>query len=194
MEVYPLCFQKPGPSSTSSLPQSPTSPTPQAVKKKRPEDFKFGKVLGEGSFSTVSSLVSKLAECTIASSAGNSFILGTKREKVWETGTEDKKVRWLSWVGDGRRGNRSACSFGPFLPQTPETQELPAEEAKCGTWMWNFAMTTNIFLNCILVDEWFCYSQTLVLKAFLKLAKMNYIWVGGVKKVVQCKNKGLLTY
>ncbi|KAJ7382291.1 3-phosphoinositide dependent protein kinase-1 [Desmophyllum pertusum] len=33
--------------------ESPTSPTPQAVKKKRPEDFKFGKVLGEGSFSTV---------------------------------------------------------------------------------------------------------------------------------------------
>lgn len=42
-----------GPNSTSSVAHSPTSPTPQPVKKKRPEDFKFGKVLGEGAFSTV---------------------------------------------------------------------------------------------------------------------------------------------
>lgn len=40
-------------SSSSSNSQSPTSPTTPAVKKKKPEDFKFGKVLGEGSFSTV---------------------------------------------------------------------------------------------------------------------------------------------
>ncbi|XP_027039346.1 putative 3-phosphoinositide-dependent protein kinase 2, partial [Pocillopora damicornis] len=39
--------------SSSSNPQSPTSSTTPAVKKKKPEDFKFGKVLGEGSFSTV---------------------------------------------------------------------------------------------------------------------------------------------
>ncbi|RMX49600.1 hypothetical protein pdam_00003014 [Pocillopora damicornis] len=41
--------------SSSSNPQSPTSSTTPAVKKKKPEDFKFGKVLGEGSFSTLGS-------------------------------------------------------------------------------------------------------------------------------------------
>lgn len=38
--------------STNSL-QHTTQPPPQP-RKKRPEDFKFGKILGEGSFSTVS--------------------------------------------------------------------------------------------------------------------------------------------
>ncbi|KAK2557203.1 3-phosphoinositide-dependent protein kinase 1 [Acropora cervicornis] len=46
------------PNSSSSSPQSPASPSlsstsSQPIKKKRPEDFKFGKILGEGSFSTV---------------------------------------------------------------------------------------------------------------------------------------------
>lgn len=45
---------KPSSNSTSSLPDSPTALSPsQPIKKKRPEDFKFGKILGEGSFSTV---------------------------------------------------------------------------------------------------------------------------------------------
>jgi len=45
---------KPTSNSTSSVPESPTSPSSsQPIKKKRPEDFKFGKILGEGSFSTV---------------------------------------------------------------------------------------------------------------------------------------------
>lgn len=40
--------------STSSSPQSPsTTSSSQPLKKKKPEDFKFGKILGEGSFSTV---------------------------------------------------------------------------------------------------------------------------------------------
>lgn len=40
--------------SSYSVPASPTSSSPsQPLKKKRPEDFKFGKILGEGSFSTV---------------------------------------------------------------------------------------------------------------------------------------------
>lgn len=38
-------------SSSSSVPTSPSSSQP--IKKKKPEDFKFGKILGEGSFSTV---------------------------------------------------------------------------------------------------------------------------------------------
>ena len=48
------CLQNAASGSSSSNPQSPTSSTTPAVKKKKPEDFKFGKVLGEGSFSTVS--------------------------------------------------------------------------------------------------------------------------------------------
>lgn len=47
-------LQQPTSNSTSSVPESPTSPSSsQPIKKKRPEDFKFGKILGEGSFSTV---------------------------------------------------------------------------------------------------------------------------------------------
>nr|XP_044986067.1 3-phosphoinositide-dependent protein kinase 1 [Jaculus jaculus] len=38
--------------STTSL-QHPAQPPPPQPRKKRPEDFKFGKILGEGSFSTV---------------------------------------------------------------------------------------------------------------------------------------------
>ncbi|KAI4903361.1 hypothetical protein NFI96_010767 [Prochilodus magdalenae] len=34
-------------------PTEPTTQSPQPQRKKRPEDFKFGKILGEGSFSTV---------------------------------------------------------------------------------------------------------------------------------------------
>ncbi|KAL6457252.1 hypothetical protein MHYP_G00342150 [Metynnis hypsauchen] len=34
-------------------PTEPTTQSPQPLRKKRPEDFKFGKILGEGSFSTV---------------------------------------------------------------------------------------------------------------------------------------------
>ena len=49
-----VCLQNAASGSSSSNPQSPTSSTTPAVKKKKPEDFKFGKVLGEGSFSTVS--------------------------------------------------------------------------------------------------------------------------------------------
>lgn len=47
-----------GASASSQAPQLCTQPAVQASqpRKKRPEDFKFGKILGEGSFSTVCSL------------------------------------------------------------------------------------------------------------------------------------------
>ena len=57
LKFFSSCLQNVNSSSSSSHPESPTSPATPAVKKKRPEDFKFGKVLGEGSFSTVSSPV-----------------------------------------------------------------------------------------------------------------------------------------
>ena len=60
----------------------------------------------------------------VASSAGNSYAL---KKKERETGMEDKKVP-------------------AFLPQTPLTQELPAEEA-------NFAGWLNI-LSYILINKW----------------------------------------
>ena len=49
----------------------------------------------------------------LASSAGNSYI----------------KARVRDWYRGQKRLGPSARSFAPFLPQTLETQELPAEEA-----------------------------------------------------------------
>ena len=60
------------------------------------------------------------------------FRISLLRRQLLDKGTSERLVqrtkRWLSRVGPSSR------SFAPFLPQTPETQELPAEEANstCG--------------------------------------------------------------
>ena len=67
----------------------------------------------------------------IASSAGNSYMKGTEKEKEWETGMEDKKVTESGGGCEETLASAPVPAHSPhFLPQTPETQELPAEEAR----------------------------------------------------------------
>ena len=84
----------------------------------------------------------------LASSTGNSYIKARVRD--WYGGQKDD---WVGWGPLFARLGPSARSFAPFLPQTPETQELPAEEARGGCTQANLALYWPISLVCILLKN-----------------------------------------